>query len=145
MYTLHTNDTLSLVYKDALDIRKQVFIIEQQVPSEREIDTDEKQAVHFVLYNEQQIPVATVRLLASNDNTMKVQRMAVIKDARRKGYGKILIREIESYVKETKYQKISLGAQVSARDFYRHLGYQEKGDFFWDAGIKHITMTKFIY
>lgn len=145
MYTLHTNNTLGPIYKDALAIRKEVFIKEQQVPPEREIDADEKQAIHFVLYDKQDTPVATVRLLAADANTIKVQRMAVIKDARKNGYGKVIMQEMENYIKKTDYQKITLGAQISARDFYHHLGYQEEGEIFWDAGIQHIIMTKFIH
>jgi len=145
MYTLHTNNTLSPIYKDALAIRKEVFIKEQQVPPKREIDTDEEQAIHFVLYDTQDTPVATVRFLDAGDSTVKVQRMAVAKSARKNGYGKIIMQEMENYIKKTNYQKITLGAQISARDFYHHLGYQEEGEIFWDAGIQHITMVKFVH
>jgi len=40
---------------------------------------------------------------------------------------------------------MTLGAQISARNFYQNLGYQEEGDFFLDAGIEHITMTKNLF
>lgn len=142
MHTTYTNDTLSKIYSDALAIRKQVFIEEQQVPPEREIDVYEHQTTHFVLYNDQNEPVATVRLLSSDHNSIKVQRMAVIKQARKKGYGKMIMKEAESYAKECGYHEITLGAQITARNFYHDLGYQEEGDFFLDAGIQHITMTK---
>lgn len=144
LYTTHTNDILSDTYSDALAIRKQVFIEEQQVPPEREIDTDEQQAIHFVLYDEANTPLATVRLLATDYNTIKVQRVAVAKDARKKGYGKVMMAEAESYAQKQGYQKMVLGAQITARNFYQNLGYQEEGDYFLDAGIQHITMTKTI-
>ncbi|GAA3024054.1 GNAT family N-acetyltransferase [Tetragenococcus solitarius] len=142
MYTRHTNNTLNKIYSDALAIRKQVFIEEQQVPRKREIDADEPHAIHFVLYTEQKEAVATVRLLAAKQNTIKLQRMAVVKQARKKGYGKIIMKEAESYAKNNGYHKIILGAQITARNFYHNLGYQEEGDFFLDAGIQHITMMK---
>ncbi|MDN6639507.1 MAG: GNAT family N-acetyltransferase [Tetragenococcus sp.] len=142
MYTTHTTDTQRLIYSDALALRKQVFIEEQQVPPEREVDTDEQKAIHFVLYDETNTPLATVRLLPTNYYTIKVQRMAVAKHVRKKGYGKVIMDEAETYAKKRGFQKMALGAQITARQFYHHLGYQEEGDYFLDAGIQHITMVK---
>jgi len=145
MRVIHTKDTQSSSYADALAIRKEVFIKEQQVPVEREIDENEQQAIHFVLYNDQNEPLATVRLLPSDNNTIKVQRMAVVKKARKHHYGKVIMQEAENYASNHDYQKMTLGAQISAQNFYRNLGYQEEGDIFWDAGMEHITMTKNLF
>jgi len=79
MHVIYTKDTQSNTYVNALAIRKEVFIKEQGVPVEREIDENEQQAIHFVLYNDQNEPLATVRLLPSGNNIVKVQRMAVEK------------------------------------------------------------------
>ena len=145
MYITHTKDTQSSTYADALAIRKEVFIKEQEVPIAREIDENEQQAIHFVLYNDQKEPLATVRLLPSGHHTVKVQRMAVVKQARNHHYGKIIMQEAENYANNHGYQKMTLGAQISARNFYQNLGYQEEGDIFLDVGIKHVTMIKNLF
>ncbi|GBD60361.1 putative acetyltransferase [Tetragenococcus halophilus subsp. halophilus] len=145
MHVIYTKDTQSNTYVNALAIRKEVFIKEQGVPVEREIDENEQQAIHFVLYNEQNEPLATVRLLPSGNNIVKVQRMAVVRQARGHHYGKVIMQEAENYASNHDYQQMTLGAQISARNFYRNLGYQEEGDIFLDAGIEHITMTKNLF
>ena len=145
MHVIYTKDTQSNTYVNALAIRKEVFIKEQGVPVEREIDENEQQAIHFVLYNDQNEPLATVRLLPSGNNIVKVQRMAVVRQARGHHYGKVIMQEAENYASNHDYQKMTLGAQISARNFYQNLGYQEEGDFFLDAGIEHITMTKSLF
>lgn len=63
MKVVQTKDTLNTIYLDALRIRNQVFVVEQGVPLQREIDKDEAYAVHFVLYSDDQEAMATVRLL----------------------------------------------------------------------------------
>lgn len=138
----HTRDTMSDIYLDALKIRNQVFVIEQNVPLELEIDQYEAHTVHFVLYDEQRQPLATVRLLPKENQTMKVQRMAVLNEHRQKGLGKVIMDAAEDFAKEQGYQQLVLGAQLTAVPFYERLGYQAEGDIFLDAGIEHVAMTK---
>ncbi len=142
MLIAHTRDTMSDIYLDALKIRNQVFVIEQNVPLELEIDQYEAHTVHFVLYDEQRHPLATVRLLPKENQTMKVQRMAVLNEHRQKGLGKVIMDAAEDFAKEQGYQQLVLDAQLTAVPFYERLGYQAEGDIFLDAGIEHVSMTK---
>ncbi len=142
MLITHTKDTMSNIYLDALKIRNEVFVKEQNVPLELEIDQNEAQTIHFVLYEEVKVPLATVRLLPLDEKKIKVQRMAVLKEHRQKGLGKILMQAAENFAQEHGYQKIILGAQLTAADFYEAIGYQPEGEIFLDAGIEHVTMTK---
>ena len=48
-------------YNDALFVRKSVFVNEQQIPLEVEVDQNEENAVHLVLYNDQEDPIAAGR------------------------------------------------------------------------------------
>lgn len=142
MRVLHTKDTMSDIYLDALRIRSEVFMKEQGVPFEREVDKDEANTVHFVLYSDQKEPMATLRLLPLSDKKMKLQRMAVLKKYRKQGFGKVLITEAENFAKLQGFHTIELGAQLSAIPFYEALGYKAYGEEFIDADMPHMHMKK---
>ncbi|WP_159721130.1 GNAT family N-acetyltransferase [Enterococcus sp. CSURQ0835] len=141
MKVLVTKDTMSDIYLAAVKIRQQVFVKEQHVTIEEEIDQNEAYAIHFVLYLADK-PVATVRLLPLNDTELKLQRMAVLKDYRGQNLGATIIREAEKFAREQHFKKIKLDAQLTAQKFYEKLGYQAFGEIFQDARIDHIHMEK---
>ncbi|MHC5218161.1 GNAT family N-acetyltransferase [Enterococcus sp. LJL128] len=141
MKIVHTKDTMSDIYLDALRIRHQVFMIEQGVPKDIEIDKNEAACIHFVLY-ENKDAVATCRLLPLTDGVFKLQRMAVLSQYRGKNYGKLLIDAVEDLAKKQGYNTITLGAQLTAVEFYQKLGYIKHGEQFMDANIPHFQMEK---
>lgn len=141
MEILWTKDTMNEIYLDAVKIRSKVFIEEQGVSLEEEIDKFEAYCVHFVGYLDQK-PVATVRLLPLENGVMKLQRMAVVKDYRKQGLGAQIVRTAEKFAREQGYNSIILGAQLTAEAFYASLDYKAYGDIFLDAGIDHIHMKK---
>ena len=69
-------------------------------------------------------------------------RLAVGKDARGMGLGKLLVHAIEQRATECGLATVELHAQTHARGFYRQLGYAAYGDLFSEAGIEHISMRK---
>ena len=142
MKILITKDTMSDIYLDAVRIRQKVFVQEQGVPANLEIDENEAYSVHFVLYTDDQKPAATVRLLPLDDQTFKLQRMAVLKDYRGNNLGAEIIAEAELFAKQQQFKKIELGAQLTAEKFYQKLGYIAYGQVFHDAGIDHVHMNK---
>lgn len=142
MKILITKDTMSEIYLDAVRIRQKVFVQEQGVPANLEIDENEAYSVHFVLYTDDQKPAATVRLLPLDDQTFKLQRMAVLKDYRGNNLGAEIIAEAELFAKQQQFKKIELGAQLTAEKFYQKLGYIAYGEVFQDAGIDHVHMKK---
>lgn len=141
MKIVHTRDTMSDIYLDALRIRNQVFMVEQGVPKDIEIDKNEAACIHFVLYTDTQA-VATCRLLPLKDGVMKLQRMAVLEEYRGKSFGREIIQETESFTRAQGYNTITLGAQITAVDFYEKLGYSKHGEQFMDANIPHYHMNK---
>ncbi|MDR0834225.1 MAG: GNAT family N-acetyltransferase [Candidatus Symbiothrix sp.] len=144
MTLLNTRDTQSCIYLDAVRIRHIVFVEEQRVPLEIEMDAYETQCVHFVLYNEDKVAVATARLLPDRENAGLVilQRMAVLSEQRGNGYGRKVIEAVEKYAKQHQFSEIVLHAQLTAHDFYAKMGYMPFGDEFEEAGIRHISMKK---
>lgn len=128
---------------DAYTIRKTVFVEEQRVPLEEEIDQYEGKADHFVLYNHKNSPIGAGRFRMV-DGWGKVERICVLKEARQTGAGKTLMKEIEKFAVHKGLKKLTLNAQIQAMPFYIKLGYEAVSEEFLDAGILHKTMIKTI-
>jgi len=128
--------------EDAFDVRRTVFVDEQNVPEEEEIDQHESEAVHFVLYNEGKAAGAgRFRVL---DGIGKVERICVLKEHRKTGAGVAVMNKIEEYAKTQGITTLKLNAQTHAIPFYSRLGYDTVSEEFLDAGIPHKTMKKTI-
>lgn len=141
MDILWTKDTMNEIYLDAVKIRAKVFIEEQGVSLEEEIDKYEAYCIHFVGYLDKK-PAATVRLLPLENGVVKLQRMAVLKEYRKQGHGAEIIKTAEKFAYDQGFNSIILGAQLTAEAFYTTLGYQAYGEIFLDANIDHIHMKK---
>lgn len=140
-----TKDLESKTYKDALHIRHVVFVDEQKVPVDLEIDDLEVQTEHLVVYDtdvDGNEPIATARILELENDTYKVQRVATLKPYRGQGYGAKLMREVEAHAKKEQAKKLVLGAQNTAIPFYEKLGYTTDSEEYMDAGIPHHDMIK---
>lgn len=128
--------------QDAFSVRKLVFINEQNVPEEEEIDQYEDEAAHFVLYDDGK-PAGAGRFRIM-DGIGKVERICVLKECRKSGSGKAIMNKIEEYAKEKGLPALKLNAQTQAIPFYERLGYEVVSEEFMDAGIPHRTMKKSI-
>lgn len=126
-------------YETCLMIRKAVFITEQNVPKEREIDCFESSSIHFLAYYNEK-PVGTGRFRIK-ENCIKFERIAILKAFRGKGIGKKLLQTMQEITKK-KYPSYQVMAdvQVKAIPFYQNLGWRIVGNFFFDTGIEHQTM-----
>ena len=125
---------LEQVYK----IREIVFIKEQKVAKNIEKDKFDVTAKHFILYyKNKSIGCARIRFINRN---AKLERIAVLKKYRGKGFGKIIVDYLIKYCKSKKMKKIFMNAQYYLKDYYKKLGFEPKGRIFEEAGIKHIKM-----
>lgn len=136
---VNTSDMLN----DAYEIRKKVFVLEQGVPLENEIDQFESSSTHVIGYDNLQSPFATGRF-RTYKNGAKIERVAILASHRKLGYGKSLMQFIEASAKEADYHTLTLNAQCHAQHFYETLGYTTFGDVFLEENIEHIVMTKTI-
>ncbi|MEN1967204.1 GNAT family N-acetyltransferase [Lentibacillus sp. N15] len=126
--------------KQAFHVRTTVFVHEQHVPPEEEIDHFDKAATHFIGIQDN-TAIAASRLRFTGDYG-KLERICVVKEQRGKSYGTQLIAEMEAEIIENGYQKAKLNAQTHAEIFYKQLGYETISGEFLDAGIPHVTMIK---
>ncbi|MEO0416210.1 MAG: GNAT family N-acetyltransferase [Verrucomicrobiota bacterium] len=118
-------------------IRHQVFIVEQQVPPEIEIDEADPEAIHFLALEHSGKAIGTCRLLL----TGKIGRVAVLKPWRGKGIGRNLMQAAMQHAAERGLQMVSLDAQCSSREFYEKLGFEGVGEIFEEVGMPHIKMV----
>jgi len=121
----------------AAALRQQVFVVEQGVPAELELDEMDAQSLHAVAYQDG-VPVATGRLLPDGH----IGRMAVRQDARRAGTGSLVLCALMDEARRRGDRDVVLHAQLSARDFYARHGFEPEGEVFMDAGIEHIAMRR---
>lgn len=131
--------------KEALEevfkIRELVFVIEQEVDPAEEYDEFEETSTHFLARLEGK-PAGTARWRFTK-NGVKMERFAVLKEARGKGVGQALVAAVLEDVKslpeaegKTKY----LHAQLTAVPLYAKFGFQKVGEMFEECNIQHFKM-----
>ncbi|TNC72370.1 GNAT family N-acetyltransferase [Rubellimicrobium roseum] len=123
-----------------LRLRRVVFIEEQAVPEDLEIDGLDGEAVHLLATLDGR-PVGTARLFAKGD-IGKIGRVCVLKEARGRGIGAALIRQAVEELRGLGLARARLGSQVHAIPFYEALGFVAEGPVYDDAGIPHRDMTR---
>ena len=123
------------------DIRKAVFVEEQAVPLELELDEYDDQAAHFLLRDAAGTALATARLLDKH-GLAKIGRVAVLKEARGQGLGLKLMQFVLSEAQQRGFAEAVLDSQTYAIPFYERLGFIAEGDEFDDAGIPHFLMRR---
>lgn len=121
---------------DAMPVRHEVFIVEQQVPPELELDEFDAVSTHVVLYSQAGQAVATGRLLPDGH----IGRVAVLKPWRGRGLGRKIMLALMQRARQQGLSGVVLSAQHHARSFYEDLGFQAEGGIYMEAGIEHIAM-----
>lgn len=127
----------------AFAIRREVFIVEQNVPPEEERDDLDLTAAHVLALDPTGCPVATGRIIPYGEGTGKLQRIAVLREFRGRGYGRAVVEALEEIGRSMGFRRFVLGAQTHAEGFYHKLGYRTTSpEVFLDAGIPHVFMEK---
>jgi predicted GNAT family N-acyltransferase len=128
----------------AYAIRREVFVAEQKVPEELELDAYDKQesTKHVLLVDKEQKAVGTARFRPYSHGMLKIERVAVLAENRGNGSGKMIMEAIEAEARKTGYKSMKLSAQIHARKFYERLGFEAQGEIYLEAGIEHIDMFK---
>jgi predicted GNAT family N-acyltransferase len=121
-------------------IRKEVFVIEQNVTMDDEFDLVEKERILFLVYFDGK-PVGAARLYLNKEKS-KIERVCILKEYRKLGIGKQLIDTMVNHCHENNCFNIHLGAQTHAIKFYEKCGFTQYGELFYDANIPHYHMKK---
>lgn len=119
-----------------MQVRTAVFVEEQAVPVELEIDEFDDRAYHWLALGSSGEPLATVRMLSDGH----IGRMAVVASRRGEGIGSALLQHCVELANSLGLFEVYLYAQIQAVDFYQAHGFVISSDEFMDAGIPHRSM-----
>jgi predicted GNAT family N-acyltransferase len=123
--------------KHAAPIRFTVFVEEQGVPRDIELDEMDPRCIHAVAFADKKA-VATGRLLPDGH----IGRMAVLKQWRGRGIGGQILNALLDEARARGHREAVLSAQVHATAFYRAHGFVEEGAEYLEAGIAHRDMRR---
>lgn len=123
-------------------IRMDVFVREQKVPAELELDQSDQTAYHVLAFDAAGEPCGTGRLFADAEHPecAHIGRMAVLPAARGSGCGRSLLRALIAEARRREFEKAVLSAQTHALAFYSREGFVPYGEQYVEAGIPHQDM-----
>jgi predicted GNAT family N-acyltransferase len=124
----------------ALELRHEVFCVEQGVPEHEELDGRDHEGIHLVAIADGEL-VGTCRVLMVG-TTAQFSRLAVRATARRRGIATALLEAADAETLAAGGKRLVLHAQTYARELYELAGYRARGRMFREAGIEHIAMEK---
>ena len=119
-------------------IRREVFIIEQNVPEDLEWDGIDESCSHVITRDMNGKPIGTGRLLPDGH----IGRLAVLKPWRGRGVGAEILKALIDIAITMRHDVVVLHAQIYALGFYKKFGFVEEGAEFIEAGIPHIAMRR---
>ncbi len=125
-------------YSKSATIRIKVFVEEQGIPVENEMDEHDAFAWHIVLYRDAD-PVGSGRIYIEND-TAKLGRLAVMKHERGNGYATMICNALIEVAKRENAKLVTLNSQSYVASLYDKMGFIRCGDEFLEEGIPHIRM-----
>ena len=124
----------------AVGVRFRVFVDEQSIPPEEELDEYDAVATHALAMENGQA-IGTGRMVIT-DGVARIGRMAVDRPHRRRGTGGLLLRFLEAEAKSQGATEYVLHAQEYVKSFYAAHGYTEHGEPFLEVDIPHVEMRK---
>ncbi len=116
-----------------------MFVEEQGVPAEIEIDDADPRCVHVLAFFGESA-VGTARI--DFEHAGRVGRLAVTRPMRGRGIGTALMNRLHELARERGLDAVWCNAQIAAEPFYAKLGYAASGPRFLEAGIEHVRMVK---
>jgi predicted GNAT family N-acyltransferase len=118
-------------------VRENVFTKEQGVPIDIEIDGLDPDARHVLIFDAEEV-IGTGRMLLDGH----IGRIAVEKQYRGRGIGKIIVNELVCAAGNLQLSGVWLSSQCHAKAFYQKIGFFEVGEIYQEADIDHIKMQK---
>ncbi len=126
-------------------IRALVFVQEQNCPIHTEFCKQEESYKDYVLYIDNNTPIATARWQMKEKDTAKIGRIAVLKNYRRQGHGTRLVTYITDKISgEKELKRIEMSAQDTALPFYKKLGYEVASEGYIEDNIPHHKIVKHV-
>ncbi|HXE65442.1 MAG TPA: GNAT family N-acetyltransferase [Rhodanobacteraceae bacterium] len=121
-----------------IDVRETVFVLEQHVPREMEVDEDDPRSVHVLARTQDGAPIGSGRLTPEGS----IGRVAVLRAWRGRGVGTTLLQTLLDQARSRRLATVSMHAQRDAVPFWLQHGFTTTGEGFEEAGIPHIGMQR---
>jgi N-acetylglutamate synthase-like GNAT family acetyltransferase len=110
-------------------VRIDAFCIGQGIPIEMEFSHDApEEELQAVILIEDNKPIAGCRITYPTGDVGKIERVCVIREKQKGGYGTILIEDAEKWIQEKGIKHIVINSQDRAAGFYNKLGYVDNHD-----------------
>ncbi|MDM9380590.1 GNAT family N-acetyltransferase [Chlorogloeopsis sp. ULAP01] len=125
------------------EIRRIVFQEGQGVDSDLDFDGDDEISEQLIAYLNDEV-VGTARIRYLNAQTAKIERLAVLPIARGQGFGKKIMEKALLVIASKNIPEVVIHAQEYVKGLHQQLGFQEEGEVFEEAGIRHVKMKKYL-
>lgn len=125
-------------------IRHLVFQVEQKVDPALDFDGLDPQSQHILAYVNEQ-PIGTTRLRYLDEQTVKIERLAVLPEFRGQGIGHKIMAAALKFLTQSQVKTVQLHAQLYIKDLYLKLGFVQVGAIFKEAEILHVKMQKHLH
>jgi predicted GNAT family N-acyltransferase len=127
--------------EEAFQVRREVFVEQQELPESIVFDDLEEAAMHIVVkFGDQATGSARIRFLGARQ--AKLERMAVLKAFRNMGIGRGIISFMIENLRSREVEDVVLHAQQEVVEFYGKCGFEQTGSPFREAGIEHLKMER---
>ncbi|MBQ7839452.1 MAG: GNAT family N-acetyltransferase [Lachnospiraceae bacterium] len=119
-----TKESPEWLFKAYDYVRTDAFCFGQNIPIETEFSHDApREDLQAVVLVEDHKPVAGCRIAFPAKGVGKIERVCVIREKQKSGYGSILIEDAEKWILESGVKHIVISSQDRAAGFYNKLGY----------------------
>ena len=123
--------------------RCEVFIQEQKIVCEEELDGLDDKCIHVFLEEDERIVAIQIVPKGINYENISIGRVLVLDEFRRKGIAQEMLNETVKYIRSNfKDNKIVLSSQLYAKQLYESVGFIVASDIYEEAGIPHVKMYK---
>jgi predicted GNAT family N-acyltransferase len=139
--TVLTVPVFSMLCNEAFRLRREVFILEQNVPPDEEFDADDFTAFHVVAIQAGEV-VGGLRVIYAEDY-VKIGRVVVGMAWRGKGIAGAMLRYAMDEHRDARGNRFHLAAQSDKLGLYQRFGFKAYGDEFLDVAIPHFNMKNF--
>ena len=140
--TILTVPVGTLLANAAFLLRREVFVYEQNVPPEEELDAHDLTATHFVAILEGEV-VGTLRLIFEPEH-VKIGRVVVHRHFRGRGIAGKMIWAAMAHARNLGHGRFYLAAQADKTRLYERFGFAAYGEPFDDgSGIMHRAMKTY--
>lgn len=134
---IHVDKNDETLMQEVMNIRKEVFVNEQNCPEDEEWDDSHYNCEYYLVFDDNKA-VGTLRWRINNEK-IKIERVAVLKEFRGKDFGKQIVEFVLNDIK-TMGLPIYLNSQEQVISFYENFGFEKYGERFYEANIPHFAM-----